>query len=187
MDLMDIINSRRAYRSLDDIEITGEMIDKLAEAARLSPSCFNNQPWRYVFVRKEEKLKELHEALPGANEWATHSSMIIAPFSRADLDCQIKDREYFLFDTGLATAFMILRATEMGLVAHPMAGYDEKKAKEILEIPEEMRLICLIGVGTKSDEIKDYLTDKQVEWEKERPERMEKSEFVFKNTYKERE
>ncbi|MCK5260649.1 MAG: nitroreductase family protein [Thermoplasmatales archaeon] len=48
MDVKQAIIKRRAYRSLEPVEITEELIYDLAECARLTASCFNNQPWRYV-------------------------------------------------------------------------------------------------------------------------------------------
>ena len=89
-----------------------------------------------MFVYDKDMLMKLRDALSKGNEWAYDASMIIAVFSRQDLDCVIKERIYYLFDTGMATALLILRATELGLVAHPIAGFREKKVKEILEIPE---------------------------------------------------
>lgn len=185
MDVRGAIEERRAYRSLDDAEITEELIKDLAGCASLSASCFNNQPWRFVFVHDKEVLNRLHEALSKGNEWAHFASMIVAVFSRKDLDCNIKEREYYLFDTGMATAFLILRATELGLVAHPIAGFSEKKAREILGIPEEMRLITLVIVGKHSEEIHSVLSEKQVEWEKSRPERLPFEKFAFTNAYEE--
>jgi len=111
MDVKEAINSRRAYRSLEPVEITQEIINSLVESARLSPSCFNNQPWRYIFVTDQKVLEDMHSALSSGNEWARLSSMIIAVFSKKENDCMIKDREYYLFDTGMATALIILRAT----------------------------------------------------------------------------
>jgi len=92
-------------------------------------------------------LKQLHGAMSKGNAWVQAASLIIAVFSKKELDCLIKEREYYLFDTGMATAFIILRATELGLVAHPIAGFNEDAVKEILGIPEEMRLITLVIVG----------------------------------------
>ena len=50
MDVKEAILSRRAYRSLEPIEINSELIDDISSYSQLSPSCFNYQPWRYVFV-----------------------------------------------------------------------------------------------------------------------------------------
>jgi nitroreductase len=95
----------------------------------------------------------------------------------------IKEREYHLFDTGMATGFLILRATDLGLVAHPIAGFDEKAVKSILQIPENMRLITLVIVGKKAEQMSPILSEKQVENEKKRPPRLEFPAFSFIDSY----
>ena len=181
MSVKQTIQARRAYRSLEPVEINEELIRDLAESARLAPSCFNNQPWRFVFAHDPEVLKKLHGAMSKGNEWTQAASMIIAVFSREDLDCRIKGRNYYLFDTGMATAFIILRATELGLVAHPIAGYNEDAVKEILGVPEDMQVIALVIVGEHSETLGPLLTEKQAESEKQRPERLPLEEFAFIN------
>lgn len=184
MEVKDAIEKRRAYRSLAPIEITKDLIDELAYSAQLFCSCFNNQPWRYVFVYDKIVLTQLHTALSSGNEWARLASMIIAVFSKPELDCIMKDgRRYYLFDTGMATAAIILRATELGLVAHPIAGYNQQKVKEILKIPNDMELITLVIVGKHSDKISMVLSEKQIEAEKNRPERLPIEKFVWHNQY----
>lgn len=183
MDVRDAIEARRAYRSLAPVEITEEIIAELAGSARLFCSCFNNQPWRYVFVDDPEVLSRMHEALSAGNEWARAASLIIAVFSKPDLDCLIKDRKYYLFDTGMATAALILRATELGLVAHPIAGFSPRKTREVLAIPEDMEVITLVIVGKHADTISPALTDKQAAVEKERPARIALADFVYRNRY----
>jgi len=184
MDVKQAIEQRRAYRSLDAVEITKELINDLAQCARLTASCFNNQPWRFVFVHDSKVLKHLHSALSKGNEWIHHASMIVAVLSKKDLDCVVKGREYYLFDVGMATAQMILRATELGLVAHPIAGFHEDKVKEILGIPEDITVITLVNFGKKRDELRPELSEKQREWERKRPERLPLEKFVHINSYK---
>ena len=75
MDVKQAISIRRAYRSLDHVDITSDLIKDLAESAQLAPSCNNNQPWRYVFVHDSEMLKKLHAAFDKGNEWMRSSSM----------------------------------------------------------------------------------------------------------------
>ena len=178
MNVFQAINERRAFRSLEPVDITDDMIKDFARSAQLAPSCFNNQPWRFVFVRDPEILEKMHEALSQGNIWARAASMILAVFSKREDDCIIKDREYHQFDCGLAAGFLVLRATELGLVAHPIAGYSPKKTKEILGIPEGYQVITLIIVGKHSDKISPLLSDKQAEAEKSRPERMPFLEYV---------
>lgn len=184
MNVKDVINTRRAYRSLESINISDELIKELAISAQLAPSCFNNQPWRFVFVYLPEMLQALQPALSKTNAWVQTASLIIAIFSRPEDDCRIRDREYYLFDTGMATAFILLRATELGLVAHPIAGYDEKQVKYILDIPEEMKLITLVVVGKHSETISQLLTETQAASERKRPKRLPLENFVHLNRFK---
>lgn len=184
MDVKIAIDKRRAYRSLDPIEITDELIKDLARSAGLSASCFNKQPWRFVFIHEKAMLEKLFSAMSGGNEWTQQSSMIIAVCSKKELDCVVKGREYYLFDTGMATALLILRATERGLVAHPIAGYDEEKAKQALNIPADMTLITLVNVGKHAEEIHAQLSDEQAAVESERPERLGFEKYAFINRYK---
>ena len=84
MEVKEAINERRAYRALEPIQITQEIINSLAESARIAPSCFNNQPWRYIFVYDPEVLKNMHSALSKGNEWAQLASMMIVVFSKKE-------------------------------------------------------------------------------------------------------
>jgi len=183
MNVIEAIETRRAYRSLEAVTITDELIEDLAGSAQLAPSCFNYQPWKFVFVYDEEMLVQMREALSKGNEWVYAASLIIAVFGKREDDCNTQGREYYLFDIGQASAFLQLRATELGLVAHPIAGFSESKVKEILGIPDEYKVITLINVGKKSDKISPALSEKQIEWEKNRPERKRLEEFVFKNRF----
>ncbi len=183
MDVQQAINERRAYRSLEPVEITEDLIKDLAGSIQLTPSCFNNQPWRFVFVYDTDVLKDMHTVLSPGNEWAYSASMILAVFSKKEDDCIIRDREYHQFDCGMAVGFLLLRATELGLVAHPIAGFSPKKTKEVLGIPEEYQVITLIIVGKHSEKISPVLSEKQVEGEKERPERLSLEKFVHFNRF----
>ena len=183
MDVRQAINERRAYRSLAPVTINEELVKDLARHAQLAPSCFNNQPCRFVFIYEPETLKAMHAAISAGNEWAQAASMIIAVFSKKEDDCIIREREYHQFDCGLATAFLILRATELGLIAHPIAGYSPKKTKEILGIPEEYQVITLIIVGKHSETISPILSEEQVGWEKARPERFLLEKIAHLNRY----
>ena len=109
--------------------------------------------------------------------------MIIAFFRKPKNDCMIKERLYYLFDTGMATAFIILRATELGLVAHPIAGFRETQAKEVLKLPEDVRLITLVIIGKHSTEINPVLSDSMKLGEQQRPPRKQLDDFIFINRY----
>jgi len=183
MDVKEAIQKRRAYRSLTSVEIKKEFIEDLAECAQITASCSNNQPWQYIFVYESEMLKKMHEALSSGNEWAHKASMIIAVLGKKEDDCVIYDRIYYRFDIGMATEAMILRATELGFVAHPIAGYSPKKTRAILGVPDDVDVIALVIVGKHSDKINPVMNEKQIKNERKRPERKPISDFIFHNKY----
>jgi nitroreductase len=195
MDVTKAIHERRAYRSLAPVEITEDLVQDLAGHAQLAPSCFNNQPARFVFVWEPGMLDRIKEALSSGNAWARAASMIVVVFAEKEKDCVIKalpkagagppaQREYYLFDTGLAVSMLILRATELGLVAHPIAGFSPRKARETLGIPDSAQVITLVIVGKHAHDISPVLSADQVENEKKRPERLPFEQVVFFNRYK---
>jgi nitroreductase len=183
MDVHTAIETRRATRSLDPVEITAELVRDLAAHAGLAPSCSNNQPWRFVFVFEPARLEAMKPVFSEGNRWCRAASLIIAVFSRKGDDCVIRDREYHQFDAGLAAAFLILRATELGLVAHPIAGFSPQRAREVLGIPEDFQIVTLVLVGKRAQRLNPDLSEKQVEAETSRPERLPLERFVFLNGY----
>lgn len=154
VDILRPIEARRARRALSDEPIAREAAETLLRAAHLAPSCFNSQPWRLIAVDDPAALDAVRAALPDGNYWALPAPLVIAVASRKDLDCALSDRrDYFLFGCGMAVGNLMIQATAMGLVAHPIAGYKPAAVKEALAIPAEYVLITLVIVGHPSDDL----------------------------------
>jgi len=179
MEVVDAIRARRARRAISDKPVEEEKIQALIEAVRLSASCFNNQPWRLVLCKGKEALSAIKGTLSKGNVWAARSPLIIVVAAKPPEDCQLSDkRDYFLFSTGLAIGQLELRATELGLIAHPIAGFDPLKAKELLGIPQDYVVITYVIVGYLSPD-DSLLSDKQKDAEPARPERKPLGENIF--------
>lgn len=179
MDVVDAIRTRRAKRTLQEKPVEAEKLEALVEAVRLSASCFNNQPWRIVICKGPEALEQVKGTLAKGNVWATRAPVIMVVAARPPDDCQLSDkRDYFLFSTGLAIGQLELRATELGLVAHPIAGFNPLKAKELLGIPEDFVVITYVIIGHPGTD-DSLLSDKQKESEAVRPERKPLGENFF--------
>jgi len=146
------IEARRAKRALSTKPVSQEEVELLIRAAHLAPSCFNNQPWRFVVIDDPQILQAVKDAMPTGNYWTAPAPVIIAVASQRDLDCTLSDnRDYFLFGCGMAVGNLMIQATQMDLVAHPIAGYNPVGVKEILGIPEDYTLITLVIVGRPGD------------------------------------
>lgn len=149
--ILEEIELRRARRAINpEIKISRNDLELLIKAATLAPSCFNNQPWRFVVFDDPEVLEKVKENLSGGNYWAKKAPSIIGVFVRKEDDCSLSEgRDYFLFDAGLAVGNLLLQATRMGIIAHPVAGYDPLRIKKLLKVPEDFTLITLIILGYK--------------------------------------
>jgi nitroreductase len=77
MDVTQAVHERRAFRSLLPADVSDDLVRDLARHAQLAPSCFNNQPVRFVFVRDPAALEALRPALSGGNRWAHDVSLIV--------------------------------------------------------------------------------------------------------------
>ena len=188
MELRHAIETRRALRSFAPDPVPESLVDEVMERVRLAPSCMNNQPWRFVFVRSPEPLAALKAALSKGNAWAQAAPLIVAVLSRRDLDCVIESadwpvREYWLFDTGMATASLVLLLTEAGFVAHPIAGYTESVAAAAVGAPEGMSVVTLVIVGRRAPEPSPLLSEKQRAGELVRPVRKPAAEIAFIDRY----
>ncbi|MBN1520283.1 MAG: nitroreductase family protein [Spirochaetales bacterium] len=151
MDILKELRERRAYRALSPDELPDGAARRIVEAGTLAPSCYNNQPWRIV-AAEGQSLEALKAALPEGNAWATRAPLIIGVAVREADDCRLDDgRDYALFDAGLCAMAMLIQATAEHLVAHPIAGYNPKKAKAALGLPSDHTLIALIVVARRGD------------------------------------
>ena len=178
MDVKQAIITRRSYREISPVKIKDEDFKALAEAAQLAPSCYNNQPWNFAFIKDEQRLIELRKGYSKGNEWAYNGSLVIAVYAKKEDDCMLPGRDYYLFDTGIAVGMLLLRATELGLVAHPIAGFSETKVKEILRIPDEMLCIALIIIGEHNEDAVARLEGEKRDNELVRPIRKRIEDFV---------
>ncbi len=160
--VISLLEARKASRAISEEVLDESAIESLKKAAQLSASCYNKQPWRFLFLDDEESLEKARDALAGGNSWARNAPLLIVGFSKPDLDCQIKDgRDYYLFDLGMATQLILLQATELDLIARPMAGFSPQLIRERFRIPDEYEVVIVIAVGREGsiDELDERLQE----------------------------
>jgi glutaredoxin-dependent peroxiredoxin len=183
MEVREAIQERRARRKFDTRLVEEDKIMLLIDAMRLSPSCNNNQPWRVVVAKDKESLEKIKVALNRGNSYAKNAPLIFAVCGKFEDDCHLNDRrDYFLFSCGLAVGEMMLQATELGLTAHPIAGYDPLMVKKNLNIPDDYVLITLVNIGYPGTDT-SMLSEKQMEAETKRPERKPLEDNFFKGSW----
>jgi len=186
MGLLKEIDERRAYRALKTQAVPNDALKNIIAAGTYAPSCYNNQPWRVV-ASTGASLGALKASLSEGNVWANRAPAILAVAVKESDDCRLEDgRDYALFDAGLCAMNMITQATAEGLVAHPIAGYNPKKAKAALDIPADHVLITLIILARKGElegEDASLLKDWQLERDKGSRQRKPVGETAFRDSW----
>jgi nitroreductase len=143
METIESISKRASLKtccSAQDVE--KEKIVKILEAARLAPSGRNMQPWRFIVIKGKENVKNVVTRAFGEGNQVVMEAPVLIIVCANPSDAVIADeKEYYLFDLGLAVENMLLAATDLGLVTHPMAHVFEDKLKALLGIPDGVRFV----------------------------------------------
>ncbi len=141
--------SGRAYDA--DQSVSKEQVVSLLEAARWAPSCFGDQPWRYVVCNKADNLQAWQAAfdclVPGNQGWAVNAPVLLLICADTLFGHNDKPNKWAAYDTGAATENLCLQATALGLMAHQMGGFDADKARATFNVPERYQILAMVTVG----------------------------------------
>ena len=156
---------RWSPRAFDPTPLPEEDIASLFEAARWAPSCFNEQPWMFLYGTSEEEKDTFLEILVEKNRIWAHSAPVLAVlFAKRTFAHGDRPNRWAELDCGAAWVSLALQARMMGLYAHGMAGFSQKKAYELLNVPEEeYEAMCAIAIGAYGD--RDSLPAEMLEME----------------------
>ena len=150
--------------------MTGEMLSdeelmSVFEAGRWAPSSYNNQPWRFIYAKRDtSSWKTLFGLLVEGNQsWAQHAAALVVVVSHNTFEHNNKPPRTHSFDAGAAWENMALEATSRGLVIHGMEGFDYDKARKTLGIPYDYTIEAMVAIGKRAK--KDVLPEKMQEYE----------------------
>lgn len=151
-DLLEVIKNRWSARAFSDEIVEKDDIYALLEAANYAPSAMNEQPWRFILGYDNDVLLKLRESLTLSNqEWANRAPVLICLLSHRFHARNGKENKFHVFDSGSAFAFLSLEATNRGLIAHPMGGFDKEKIREDFKISDEYDIVLMIAIGYLGD------------------------------------
>ena len=124
-------------------------IDSLFEAARWSPSCFNEQPWEFVYAVTEDGRQRIVQTLVEKNQrWAGSAPLLMYLLAKRTFGGGTRTNRHAPFDAGAAWMALALQARRLGLYAHAMAGFSQDKAYQLLNVDrEQYAVMCAIAVG----------------------------------------
>ena len=159
MTLDEILEARRSVRGYTSQPVKEEETKAIFEAARVAPSACNSQTWRFIAVTDRTLIKKIAQEgmLPIVrNSWIATAPLVIVGCAQLDILANrigslVTGIEYYQIDLGIAMEHIVLKATELGLGTCWIGWFNEKKIKEILEIPKPIRVLALLTVGYSKD------------------------------------
>ena len=164
-DVSEIFLNRWSPRAMSGEEIDEAALFSLLEAARWAPSSNNNQPWRFLYARRNTPPWNTFFSLlsEGNQVWAKNAAVLIVVISKTTFDSGKPARTHS-YDAGAAWGSLALQGSLDDLVVHGMQGFDYDKAKEILHIPDDYQVEAMIAVGKngKKEELPAYLQEREV-------------------------
>ena len=156
-DYFDLIQRRESCRSYDPKPVEREKLERCVEAARLSPSACNSQPWRYLIVTNPalaEKLRPCVQGL-GMNAFADRCPAFAVVLEekaalKAVVAARFKDQNFAPIDIGLSVSQFCYAATEQGLSTCILGWLNEEKIRTLFELPQGTRVRLVLCVGYAS-------------------------------------
>jgi len=152
----DIIQARWSPRAFDpDRQVSRDDLLALLEAARWAPSCFNDQPWRFIVCDKAADETSWQHAVTTLAEknrlWAKNAPVLMLAVAMESFNHNGQPNRWAMYDTGAASVSMCLQATALGMCVHQMGGFDAEKAREVFNLPDDCRPMAMMAVGYQAE------------------------------------
>ena len=157
--MLKILLERRSIRKYKEKKVEEEKINQILAAGKVAPSGKNKKPWEFMVIEDKEVLKKLSMVKPKGGLFLAESPTAIAVVG----DEEVSDT--WVEDCSIASTFIQLEACNQGLGSCWIqmrnrftkdGGDAEVAAKEILEIPNNKRLLCIISIGYPDQERPAY-------------------------------
>lgn len=148
MSILKVIKERRSVRGYRPDPIPEEVLLRVLDAARFSPSGKNLQPWKFILVREETLKQRLVEA-SGSQSFIAEAPVVIVACGFPDR-CYSRMGNYMKswpVDVAIAVEHLILQAQEEGLGTCWIGAFEEREIKSILNIPNGVRVLALTPLG----------------------------------------
>ena len=155
---MEIAKTRQSCRSYDEgREVEQEKLEAVLEAARLSPSACNGQPYKITVCRGQAaKDVALSCRGMGMNKFAVQAPVCIVisemPYVKtAAMGAKVKNNDYRSIDIGIVTAYLTAEASAQGLSTCILGWLDDSKIRGICDLEYPVRLVITLGYAKEGD------------------------------------
>ncbi|MDR0844925.1 MAG: nitroreductase family protein [Tannerella sp.] len=165
MDFYELVKHRQSTRAfVPDAPVDRDVLNRILEAGRLSPSACNAQPWHFVVVDEPELKNKVADATSsrvlGMNHFTKQAPVHILMVEEqvnisSGIGGIVKDKHFAFLDMGIAAAHICLAAESEGLGTCIIGWFSENKVKELLHIPKNKRVVLDIILGHPAQPLRE--------------------------------
>ena len=161
MNFLEIANARQSCRAYDETRaVEDEKLNAILEAARLSPSACNGQPYHLTVCRGETANAVARACMGlGMNKFAVQAPICIVvsemPYVKsAAMGAKVKNNDYRSIDIGIATAYLTAEAAAQGLATCILGWFDNEKICKLCDLEHPARLVITLGYATEDEKLR---------------------------------
>ena len=152
----ETIANRWSPRAFDASKsVSHAQIVALCEAARWAPSCFGDEPWRFIVWDKNTDEKSWQQAFdclaPSNQTWVKNAPVLMLICADTLFGHNQTPNRWAQYDTGAAAENCCLQASHMGLAAHQMGGFNADAARDAFNIPAQITPMAMLAIGYEGD------------------------------------
>ena len=148
----DTIANRWSGRAYDaSQQVSHAQIIALLEAARWAPSCYGDQPWRFIVWDKHADAQAWQQAFdclaPANQAWVKDAPLLLLVCADSLFSHNQHPNRWAQYDTGAAAENLCLQASSMGLIAHQMGGFNAESVQAAFGVPAQYTPMAMVAVG----------------------------------------
>ncbi|HER24634.1 MAG TPA: NAD(P)H-dependent dehydrogenase/reductase [Candidatus Atribacteria bacterium] len=153
--LLSMLSERRSIRKYKNKEVEQEKINKIIQAALLSPSSHANYPWQFIVVNDINLLSRLSLSKMHGSAFLSNAPLGIVVTADQNLS------DVWIEDASISSTFIMITAHALGLGScwiqirkrmHSETKTAEEYIREILKIPENVNVLSIIALGYPDEE-----------------------------------
>jgi len=170
----EVIGKRWSPRAFAPRSVEPEKLVSVFEAARWASSASNEQPWAFVLAASDDPKN--YEGMLGVlvdfnRGWANQAPVLILTLAHTQFEKDGRPNRHAFYDLGQAAANLSLQATALGLVTHPMAGFDAEAARQRFAVPAGWEPVSVIALGYPGDpdSLNETLRQRELAQRKRKP------------------
>jgi len=151
MQFEELAKHRFSSRHYQPQPIEREKLLKVLEAARVSPSAANKQPWKFYVFEGREAVMRIAEAYH--REWLKDAPVVIVACTDHNKSWKRASdgKDHADIDVAIAVDHMTLQATDLGLATCWICNFDADKCRKILDLPENIEPVVILPLVYPSD------------------------------------